>query len=752
MGVQTAVSVIIGAELGGSFKGAFGSAQKQLSTLGSAIKGLNKSSENINAFKALGRDTLEARQQWKSAEAEVGRLARAIREAEKPSKELNASFRNAKKEAALAKSAYQQNRDGLRGLSASLKTAGVDTKNLTAEQSRLGKALETLRNRQTSLVNIEAKKQANLANRAAYRSQIMDMVALGGSLYGLIKPAVAFESAMADVKKVVDFDSPEELRQMESDIKGLSKSIPLSLEGLAKIVAAGGQLGVPKAELAAFAETASKMSVAFDISADEAGQSMAKLSNVLQMPISEMSRVGDVINHLSNNIAATAPEIVEVNLRAGAMGKSFGLAYNEVSALAGTFVAMGKSPEIAGTAINMMASRLKLIPISTGAARKAFNQLGISMKDYTKLIESGNGKEAMMVVLEALKKVQGVKRSQIMHDLFGEQANRHINSLVEGLDTLKSNLALVSDETAYAGSMQREFAARSATTENNIQLLKNQMAVLATNVGSTLLPAINSVVGIFGKAAGTIAEFAEKYPTLIKYIGLAVAGLASAKIATFGLGYAFTFLRGGWLAIVGIFTQARTAFSLLRLGIGGIIPIIRAVGVAFASNPIGLAITGIVVGAALIIKYWKPISAFFKNLFAPVVAVFKQVWSWLTNLWEKAKNIFNGIKEWVKDSWVGKAWNWAFGGDEKDDKKSVPPKLGESVSVAEQSLATAGVVELPRSSVSATSNQSSVSVNAPITINASPVMNADDIARQVSRELNERESQASRRARGANYD
>lgn len=746
MSVKTAVSVIIGAELGGSFKGAFGNAQKQLGTLGNAIKGLNTTSANIGAFKALNRTTLEARLEWRNAEAAVKRLANEIQATDKPSKTLQANFRNAKKEAVLAKSAYQQNRTALYEMSATLKTAGVNTKNLTTEQTRLGKALDTLRARQTALANIEAKKSANLANRANYRSQIMDVVALGGSLYGMIKPAIAFESAMADVKKVVDFDSPEELRQMESDIKRLSKEIPLSLEGLAQIVAAGGQLGVPKEQLADFADTAAKMSVAFGITADEAGQSMAKLSNVLQMPINEMGRVGDVINHLSNNIAATAPEIVEVNLRAGAMGKSFGLAYNEVSALAGTFVSMGKSPEIAGTAINMMSSRLKLLPVSSGAARKAFNQLGISMKDYTKLINDGNGKEALMVMLEALQKVQGVKRSQIMKDIFGEQATRHVNSLVEGLDTLKANMALVSDETAIAGSMQREFAARSATTENNIQLLKNQMAVLATNVGSTLLPAINTLVGIFGKAAGSLADFAEKHPTLIKYIGLAVGGMASMKLAGFALGYGFTFLKGGVLSIIGIFTQVRTAISLVSLTMGGLIPVIKAVGIAFISNPIGLIIAGIAAGAFLVIKYWKPISAFFKDLFAPVVQAFKGVWNWITNLWEKAQNIFNGIKEWVKDSWVGKAWNWAFGDDE--DKA---PKMGDTVA-DDYSAMGQSPVELPRSSVSTNANSSSVSIQAPITINAAPGMNEAEVARQVSMELDARQQSAARRQRGANYD
>ena len=746
MGVQTAVSVIIGAELGGTFKGAFTSSQKQLDTLGRSIKQLNTTSENVNAFKELRQSTLQARQQWTSAEAEVKRLAKEIKNTEKPSKELNNSFRNAKKEAAVAKSAYQQNKAALKEMSTSLKAAGVDTKNLTSEQNRLGKALDILRQRQTALTAVENKRQANLSKRSMYRSQMMDVVALGTSLYGLVRPAVAFESAMADVKKVVNFETPQQVREMENDIKNLSKRIPLALDGLAQIVAAGGQLGVPREKLTEFAETAAKMSVAFSITADEAGQSMAKMSNVLQMPIDQMSKVGDVINHISNNIAATAPEIVEVNLRAGAMAKSFGLAYNEISALAGTFVSLGKTPEIASTAINMMASRLKLIPVSSGAAREAFDQLNISMAEYTEMVESGRGKDALMTVLEALKNVSGIKRSQIMKEMFGEQATRHLNSLVEGLDSLKSNLNLVANEADYANSMHKEFTTRSATTENNLQLLKNQIAVLTTNIGSTLLPTINSMVGIFGKAASSLADFAERHPTLIKYIGLAVTGMMSFKLATFALGYGFTFIKGGILSVVSVFTRMRTAFSLLKLGFGGLIPIIRSVGAAIVSNPIGLIITGIAVGAALIIKYWKPISAFFKRLFEPVVEVFKNVWNWVTNLWEKAKDIFSGIKEWIKDSWVGKAWNWAFGSNDEQPK---PPEIGQTVV---ENTELSNVKEIPPTPVSNTSTQTNVSVNAPITINASAGATAEQIAQQVSMELNAREQAAQRRQRGVNYD
>ena len=576
MGVQTAVSVIIGAELGGTFKGAFTSSKKQLETLGQSIKQLNTASDNVNAFKELRQSTISAKQEWTAAEAEVKRLAKEIKNTEKPSKELNNSFRNAKKEAAIAKSAYQQNKAALKEMSTSLKAAGVDTKNLTQEQNRLGQAMEILRKRQTALAAIENKRQANLSKRSAYRSQMMDVVALGTSLYGLVKPAIAFESAMADVKKVVNFDTPQQIKEMEHDIKQLSKRIPIAVEGLTQMIATGGQLGVPREKLAQFAEIASKMSIAFDITSEEASTSMAKLSNVLQVPIEQMTKVGDVINHLSNNTAATAQDLLTVSIKAGAMAKSFGMSHNELSALASSFIALGVAPEQAASSINMMTSRLKLLPVATGAARDAFNMLGISMQEYTEMVQTGRGKDALLAVLESIKGLSTIQRSQALKEIFGEKVSQKINALIDNLDLLRNNIEMVSDEAAYTNSMQQEFEMRSATTANSLQLLKNQMSVLATNIGSTMLPAINSIVGIFGKAASSLADFAEKHPTLIKYIGLAVTGMMSFKLATFALGYGFTFIKGGILSVVSVFTRMRTAFSLLKLGFGGLIPIIRS--------------------------------------------------------------------------------------------------------------------------------------------------------------------------------
>ncbi|MDK4698921.1 phage tail tape measure protein [Kingella negevensis] len=78
------------------------------------------------------------------------------------------------------------------------------------------------------------------------KGQWQSAVASAGTLVLPIKLAIDFRSAMADVKRVVDFDTPEQFKQMGQDIVAMTRQIPMSANELAKIVALGGQSGVPK--------------------------------------------------------------------------------------------------------------------------------------------------------------------------------------------------------------------------------------------------------------------------------------------------------------------------------------------------------------------------------------------------------------------------------------------------------------------------------------------------------------------------
>ena len=143
-------------------------------------------------------------------------------------------------------------------------------------------------------------------------------------LEGAASSAMKFESGMADVAKVVDgLKTPTgevtaEYTKMEGKVLELSKTIAgPGAAGFAKIYAAAGEAGIAKEDLDQFAESAAKVSVAFGVTAEEAGSGMAKMRSGLWLSQDEVESLAGTMNYLSNNMAVTAKQAMEVVLVSG---------------------------------------------------------------------------------------------------------------------------------------------------------------------------------------------------------------------------------------------------------------------------------------------------------------------------------------------------------------------------------------------------------------------------------------------------
>ncbi len=178
-------------------------------------------------------------------------------------------------------------------------------------------------------------------------------------LIGAAQAAMTFESAMAEVRKVVDFPTPDGAGQLADTLERMTRTLPLTAEQLAEIAAAGGQLGLDAGALPAYVETVAKAATAFDMLPGAAGEAFAKLANVYAIPIGQIGGLGDAINQLSNNTAAKASEIVQATMRVGGQGRQFGLSAEQVAALSATLIGLGKAPEVAGTGINALLTKLQ---------------------------------------------------------------------------------------------------------------------------------------------------------------------------------------------------------------------------------------------------------------------------------------------------------------------------------------------------------------------------------------------------------
>nr|AAL24514.1 phage-related tail protein [Wolbachia endosymbiont of Drosophila melanogaster] len=543
---------------------------------------------------------------------------------EKPSKTLKAEFDKAKTSAIKAKEAYLKKRDALHSFNEEVRKSGRNIKYLVSDQHKLGSSIEVLKGKYGKLGSAIRSHQSFLASKAHFKSQIIETIGLGLTFAAPVKVAIDFESAMADVTKVVDFKKgTDEATKFAKKLKEMSRTIPLSAAELAQIAASGGQLGIKKEDLFMFTETVAKMSTASDMSAEQAGDSVAKLSNVYGIDVSKMEYVGNVINHLSDNTAAKAKDMVEALAIVGGTAKQFGLDIKETSSLVNAFVSLGKQPAKAATAINALLSKLQTAEEQGGDFKAALEQMGITAEEIVQRI-SENGEEALLYFFQALKKMDNQERSTILMKLLGQEYQDDIALLAGSFNKYEDAIRLLSDTEKYKSSLQKEFQNRVDTTASKLRLLRNAIAEVGMNLGSVMLPTLKSIAEFLQEKTRSIALFAEKYPTLTKAIMGTVAALISLKVVAVGLGYGFTLLGSTIFSLkanlLGVFSfLSATVFPVVVTGL-------RAVTLA---NPIGLLITGLVTGAALVIANWQKVKDFFSSFWKSIIKPIEEAFSWI---------------------------------------------------------------------------------------------------------------------------
>ncbi len=623
------LSIKIGATLDGSFNNAMTGSAAKLSKLGDSIRQLDSSMKSVSKFKQLNHDALEAMKNWKEAEKKAKESATAIakekKEKKEPSEALRNEFEKLKASASKAKEAYIKKRDALHTLNEEIRKSGKDVKSLVRDQTKLGSSIEVLKGKYSKLGSVIQKQQNALARKAHYRSQVMETIGLGLSLAAPIKVAIDFESAMADVKKVVNFtQNTNETIEFAKKLKELSREIPLSAAELAQIAASGGQLGIQKNKLIGFTTTVAKMATAFDISAEQAGDSIAKLANIYGIAEEKMEGVGNVINHLSDNTAAKAKDMVEALAIVGGTAKQFGLDINQTSSLVNAFVSLGKQPAKAGTAINALLSKLQTAEGQGKEFKATLESMGITAEEMSQKIAQ-NGQEALLHFFKTLEKIDKQERSQILLNLFGQEYQDDIALIVGSLKKYEGAIALVADKEKYKHSMQEEFDNRASTTANNLQLLKNTIAELGMNLGSVMLPPLNWISKILRSISTGIAWFAEKCPILTTGVMSIISALIIGKIAVVGFGYAFALAGGGLLTFNAILHG--TLLPVLTSLSARVIPaVIMGLKALTLTNPIGAAIAGLSVGAALVIANWQKVKHFFSSIWKSIT---KPIENWI---------------------------------------------------------------------------------------------------------------------------
>ncbi|MDR2325104.1 MAG: phage tail tape measure protein [Acidovorax sp.] len=464
---------------------------------------------------------------------------------------------------------------GITSVSAAQQRMGTDIAAATAKIDAQKAALRGLEDQRKRVAAVKNARQANVDSRAQARGALFDGVAMAATLGAPLKMAVDFESSMADVAKVMDFgDDKNGLEKMSKSALDLSKRLPMAAKDIAQIMALGGQSGLSLGEIVGngkdvgFAEHAVKMGTAFGMSAEDAGNAMAKMKSAFGMSIADVATLTDKVNLLGNTGAASEKQILNILTRVGPLGAVAGVASGQIAAMGSTLAGMGVQEEVAATGIQNFMLALTRGASASKKQRAMLKSLGLDCTKVAKSMQT-DATGTMMKVLQSVKMLPKYEQAAALEELFGRESIKAIAPLLTQLDSLKENFNKVGDASRYAGAVNDEYATRAATTANQLQLAKNQIATFSIHLGNIMLPALNDTLKALTPWMERITALAQAYPGITRAIVMGTAALVLFKIAAIAGTYAFTFLRGSLLTAQAAVMGMRTAMPALAAGLKG---------------------------------------------------------------------------------------------------------------------------------------------------------------------------------------
>lgn len=432
------------------------------------------------------------------------------------------------------------------------------------------------------------------------------------------KAAMEFENSMSDVAKVVDGlkdnagNTTKEYDQMADSIIKMSKKIPMTADEISQIIASAGQAGIAKNELIGFAEAAAKMGIAFDATAEQAGDWMAQWRTALKLNQTEVETLADQINYLGNTSSEKAGKLAEIVSRVGSLGQIAGLTGAEVAALGAATT--GVAPEVAATGLKKLMTTMTAGESATDRQQATLEKLGFSATEMAKRMQT-DAQGAIMDLLGSINKLPKAEQTSTIKDYFGLESLSTVAVLANNLDNLQDQFKKVGDAALYTGSMQAEYDAKSATTENSIILMKNAFQGLKIQIGNYLLPIIGKAAKIGAKAINGISKgITIASPYIKKFFGI-IGKMCAPAIAKLKP------LAGAFM------TLGRKAA-----------PILRTIG------RIALSVAKVFAGA-----FFQRIKGALTNVFGTISSIIKAITRVLSGICDFVSGVFTG-------NWK-KVWN-----------------------------------------------------------------------------------------------
>lgn len=413
----------------------------------------------------------------------------------------------------------------------------------------------------------------------------------------------------ADISKQAFTDMSLSVAKSAEDLVGIANSLGGAIDGLT-----GKQLNQMTQEVAKFA-------IATDTASDVASEMVSNTVNAFKLPAEEVPKLLDAITAASNYSSADVADLGEALSKCSAAASGMNQTVYDTSAALAVLANAGVKGSEAGTGLSNIFERMANptnVEKLTGIGVAVFDAEG-KMRSLVDIAEDFDNKT---------KNMTGAEKQNIALQAFGDVGGRAFTKLAGNAEAFRKQQQQITDSQ---GTMNKAYDEMNQSLGVNIQLAKNSGMAILYKIGEKLAPQVKEIADYLTELTKKITAADDGTLDWVISIGKVVVGLfAFLKAASVTLSVVS--------AIAKNMSTLRAVFSIIRIAASGLFKVliigIRAVATAFISNPIGAAITAIIVVLMLLYYNWDTVK------------------SYLIKGWEMIKAAFNAGVSWFNDVFV----------------------------------------------------------------------------------------------------
>ena len=389
------------------------------------------------------------------------------------------------------------------------------------------------------------------------------------ALKACVESAVAFESAMAGVKRTVG-GSDEFISSLASRFKELSTIMPITTTELASIATTAGQLGIKQENVEQFTTVMAKLATTTDLTADNAATMLAQFANITG--VTDYERLGAVVASLGDSTATTASRVVEMSQGMAAAASIAGMSERDIMAIAAAVGSLGIESASGATSMSTLISTLYKAT-ETGNKLEEFAAVAGMTAEEFRTAWGNDAVSALDAFIQGLNDTERNEKSAIVIleelGITNVRQTKAILGLAQAGDLLSGTIAQANQAWDENTALNEKAAIMYETTEAKITMYKNSVDNLKIAIGDQLTPALGNLADIGTDVVSWAAKMVEEN----QWLAPAITAVATA---------------------MGVFVTALAGFVAIKTVV---IPAIQALNVAMAANPyvlVAAAITAVV--------------------------------------------------------------------------------------------------------------------------------------------------------------